>query len=80
MVKHLTMALVAMLIYRVLHIPLGRISVANGAGWDGIDYVAMLDKGWQAPEWTWSFEAVALTLGALIAYANGRERAALVTT
>jgi hypothetical protein len=47
-VKHLTMALVAMVIYGALHIPLGRIPVANGAGWDGIDYVAMLEKGWQA--------------------------------
>jgi hypothetical protein len=47
-VKHLTMAIVAMVIYGALHIPLGRIPVANGAGWDGIDYVAMLDKGWAA--------------------------------
>jgi hypothetical protein len=47
-VKHLTLALVAMVIYGALHIPLGRIPVANGAGWDGIDYVAMLDKGWKA--------------------------------
>jgi len=47
-VKHLTVALVAMVIYGALHIPLGRIPVANGAGWDGIDYVAMLDKGWKA--------------------------------
>jgi len=31
-VKHLTMALVAMVIYGALHIPLGRIPVANGAG------------------------------------------------
>ena len=46
-VKHLTMALVAMVIYGALHIPLGRIPVANGAGWDGIDYVAMLEKGWR---------------------------------
>ena len=48
MVKHLTMAIVAMVIYGALHIPLGRIPVANGAGWDGIDYVAMLEKGWAA--------------------------------
>jgi hypothetical protein len=47
-VKHLTVALVAMVIYGALHVPLGRIPVANGAGWDGIDYVAMLDKGWKA--------------------------------
>jgi hypothetical protein len=47
-VKHLTMAIVAMVIYGALHIPLGRIPVANGAGWDGIDYVAMLEKGWAA--------------------------------
>jgi hypothetical protein len=47
-VKHLTMAIVAMVIYGALHIPLGRIPVANGAGWDGIDYVAMLDNGWAA--------------------------------
>ena len=47
-VKHLTMALLAMVIYGALHIPLGRIPVANGAGWDGIDYVAMLEKGWKA--------------------------------
>jgi hypothetical protein len=47
-VKHLTMALVAMVIYGALHIPLGRIPVANGAGCDGIDYVAMLEKGWKA--------------------------------
>ena len=37
-VKHLTMALLAMVIYGALHVPLGRIPVANGAGWDGIDY------------------------------------------
>ena len=48
MVKHLTMALLAMVIYGALHVPLGRIPVANGAGWDGIDYVAMLEKGWKA--------------------------------
>lgn len=48
MVKHLTMAIVAMVIFGALHIPLGRIPVANGAGWDGIDYVAMLEKGWKA--------------------------------
>jgi hypothetical protein len=42
------MAIVAMVIYGALHIPLGRIPVANGAGWDGIDYVAMLEKGWRA--------------------------------
>lgn len=48
MVKHLTMAIVAMVVYGALHIPLGRIPVANGAGWDGIDYVAMLEKGWAA--------------------------------
>jgi len=47
-VKHLTMALLAMVIYGALHVPLGRISVANGAGWDGIDYVAMLEKAWKA--------------------------------
>jgi len=47
-VKHLTMALLAMVIYGALHVPLGRIPVANGAGWDGIDYVAMLEKGWKA--------------------------------
>jgi hypothetical protein len=47
-VKHLTMALAAMVIFGALHVPLGRIPVANGAGWDGIDYVAMLDKGWKA--------------------------------
>jgi hypothetical protein len=47
-VKHLTMAIVAMVIYGALHIPLGRIPVADGAGWDGIDYVAMLQKGWAA--------------------------------
>jgi hypothetical protein len=47
-VKHLTMAIVAMVIYGALHIPLGRIPVADGAGWDGIDYVAMLEKGWAA--------------------------------
>jgi hypothetical protein len=47
-VKHLTMAIVAMVIYGALHIPLGRIPVANGAGWDGIDYVAMLEDGWKA--------------------------------
>jgi hypothetical protein len=47
-VKHLTMAIVAMVIYGALHIPLGRIPVANGAGWDGIDYVAMLENGWRA--------------------------------
>ena len=41
-VKHLTMALLAMVIYGALHVPLGRIPVANGAGWDGIDYVAAL--------------------------------------
>lgn len=38
MVKHLTKALLAMVIYGALHVPLGRIPVANGAGWDGIDY------------------------------------------
>lgn len=48
MVRHLTMAIVAMVIFGALHIPLGRIPVANGAGWDGIDYVAMLEKGWRA--------------------------------
>jgi hypothetical protein len=32
------------------------------------------------PGWTWRFVAVALALGALIVYANGRERTALVTT
>ena len=37
MVKHLTMALLAMVIYGALHISLGRIPVANG--WDGIDYL-----------------------------------------
>jgi hypothetical protein len=42
------MALVAMVIYGALHIPLGRIPVADGAGWDGIDYVAMLEQGWKA--------------------------------
>jgi len=47
-VKHLTMAIVAMVIYGALHIPLGRIPVADGAGWDGIDYVAMLQDGWAA--------------------------------
>jgi hypothetical protein len=47
-VKHLTMAIVAMVIYGALHIPLGRIPVADGAGWDGIDYVAMLENGWKA--------------------------------
>jgi len=36
-VKHLTMALLAMVIYGALHISLGRIPVANG--WDGIDYL-----------------------------------------
>jgi hypothetical protein len=46
--KHLTVAIVAMVIYGALHIPLGRIPVANGAGWDGIDYVAMLENGWKA--------------------------------
>ena len=46
--KHLTMAIVAMVIFGALHIPLGRIPVANGAGWDGIDYVAMLQNGWEA--------------------------------
>lgn len=34
MVKHLTMALLAMVIYGALYVPLGRIPVANGAGWD----------------------------------------------
>ena len=36
-VKHLTKALLAMVIYGALHVPLGRIPVADGAGWDGID-------------------------------------------
>jgi hypothetical protein len=45
-VKHLTMAIVAMVIYGALHIPLGRIPVADGQGWDGSDYGAMLEGGW----------------------------------
>jgi hypothetical protein len=45
-VKHLIMAIVAMVIYGALHIPLGRIPVADGQGWDGTDYAAMLQDGW----------------------------------
>lgn len=44
--KHLTMAIVAMVIYGALHIPLGRIPVADGQGWDGSDYAVMLERGW----------------------------------
>ena len=46
MVKHLTMVIVAMVVYGALHIPLGRIPVADGQGWDGSDYGAMLEGGW----------------------------------
>lgn len=41
------MAIAAMVIYGALHIPLGRIPVNDGQGWDGLDYAAMLEGGWK---------------------------------
>jgi hypothetical protein len=48
MMRHLMLALVAVLIYGALHVPLGRIPVNDGQGWDGTDYAAMLQDGWAA--------------------------------
>ena len=44
--RHLALAAAAVIIYGALHIPLGRIPVNDGQGWDGADYAAMLLEGW----------------------------------
>ena len=44
--RHLMLAVVAVVIYGALHVPLGRIPVNDGQGWDGRDYAVMLEDGW----------------------------------
>jgi hypothetical protein len=45
---HLALAIVAVVIYGALHVPLGRIPVEDGVGWDGHDYAVMLQDGWES--------------------------------
>lgn len=46
--SHVALALAAVVIFGALHVPLGRMPVNDGQGWDGIDYAAMLENGWAA--------------------------------
>ena len=46
LVPHLCMAVVAIAIFGGLHLIVGRITVGNGLGWDGEEYVRMLQRGW----------------------------------
>jgi hypothetical protein len=46
LVPHLCMAVAAMAIFAGLHLTVGRIIVGDGLGWDGAEYAAMLQRGW----------------------------------
>jgi hypothetical protein len=46
LVPHLMVAVLAMVIFGALHLTVGRITVGDGLGWDGAEYAAMLQRGW----------------------------------